>query len=453
LLRLDRDAGTLGAQLQDQLRDAIRTGRLAGGERLPSSRTLARELGVSRGLVVDSYAQLEAEGYLDSVSGSATRVASCATAPVGATRDVPAAAKVRIDFEYGTPDLESFPMRDWLWALGEAAREAPAESLANMEHRGARTFREVIAAYLGRVRGAVVEPDNVIVCAGFGQGIGLAAQVLAARGVTTVAMEDPRWLKPDPAIERAGLHIVSVPVDERGLDVAALAATDARAVVVTPAHQCPTGVVLAPERRQQLVAWANERDGFIVEDDYDAEFRYDRQPVGALQGLAPERVIGIGSVSKSLAPSLRLGWIASPCALADDLAREKSIADRGSSGLDQLALAHLMRSGRYDRHLRKMRGVYGERRRALIAAVAEHAPAVEVAGLAAGIHAVLRLPGGVDETRVVEGARGRGVGLYGMSQWRVDGATAPAEVVVGFGNVTASQITRGIVDVADLLSG
>ena len=253
--------------------------------------------------------------------------------------------------------------------------------------------------------------------------------------------------------EHAGATGVSVPVDARGIDVEALAAANVRAVVLTPAHQAPTGVVLAPERRHALLAWARERDATIIEDDYDAEFRYDREPVGALQGLAPDRVVALSSVSKTLAPTLRLGWVVSPPALADAIAEEKQFDDHGSPGLEQLALATLIESGRYDRHLRRMRAVYAGRRRMLVDALGRHAPGVELTGLAAGFHAVARLPEAADEDAVVAAALERSVGLWGMSRYRASRETTPPMLVLGFGNVPESSIERGIAAVGDLLDG
>jgi GntR family transcriptional regulator/MocR family aminotransferase len=452
LVGLDRTGDqTLGAQLQAQLRDAIREGRLAVGERLPSTRQLATELGVSRGLVVDCYAQLEAEGYLASRSGSATRVAS-GIAVVPPTGGPPASVhRLDVDFRYGIPDLGGFPMRDWLWALGEAGREAPIASAGYGDYRGVEHLREVVAAYLRRVRGAVAVADNIVIAGGFAQGLGLVLRVLARDGLVGVAVEEPCVRDVDLTLDRAGSQHVPVPVDDLGIDVDALAASGARAVVVTPAHQCPTGVVLAPERRHALVRWAVERDGVIIEDDYDAEFRYDRQPVGSLQGLAPDRVVTIGSVSKSLAPWMRLGWVVCPPHLTTAVALEKEIADRGSPGLDQHALAHLIVSGRYDRHLRRMRTTYAARREALVGSLAERAPDLVLSGLAAGFHAVLHLPTGADETAVIEAARQRSIGLHGMSEYRVDGSTTPPQLVLGFGNVSEGSIRRGIEVIAPLL--
>ncbi|MGI5458185.1 PLP-dependent aminotransferase family protein [Streptomyces sp. CA-249302] len=456
LLTVDRDSGDrLCAQLERQLRDAIRTGRLRAGERLPSSRELARVLGLSRGLVQDCYAQLQAEGYLVTRVGSATRVAACAQVeeapapPPGDTRP-----HLIADFRHGVPDLTSFPLADWLWATREAARAMPTAEFDYGDPRGSSALREVVAGYLRRVRGAAADPVRTVICSGYAQGLHLALRALARAGVRVVAYEDPGG--PDTATaaaEAAGLTAVPVPVDELGVDVRALDATGARAAIVSPAHQWPTGVVLAPDRRHALLDWAAQRDAYVIEDDYDAEFRYDREPVGTLQGLAADRVISIGTVSKSLAPALRLGWLLSPPALAAPLTDLKRVADRGSPTLDQLALARLIESGRYDRHLRRMHTTYATRRTALLTSLTQHAPAVSLSGLAAGFHAVAHLPSGADEPTVVREARTRGVGLYGMSACRASGATNPPQLILGFGNVTERAIVEGIAAVADLLGG
>jgi GntR family transcriptional regulator/MocR family aminotransferase len=455
LLTVDRSSGEhLRVQLERQLRDAIRTGRLHTGERLPSSRELARSLGVSRGLVQDCYAQLQAEGYLVTRTGSATRVAPCGPAAPALPPPAPDPERPRLiaDFRHGVPDLVSFPRADWLWALREAARRMPTAGLDYGDPLGSPELRTVVAAYLRRIRAAAADPDHTLVCSGYAQGLALTLQALAGAGVRTVAHEDPGSpATVTAAIRAAGLTPVPVPVDAHGVDVAALTATDARAVIVTPAHQWPTGVLLAPERRHALLAWARRRDAYVIEDDYDAEFRYDREPVGALQGLAADRVVSIGTVSKSLAPALRIGWLLSPPALTARLGELKRIADRGTPTLDQLALALLIESGRHDRHLRRMRPVYAARCGALRAALAEHAPAVRLTGLAAGFHAVAHLPAGADEATVIAAARARRVGLYGMSANRASRATEPPRLVLGFGNVPERAIAEGIAAVGDLL--
>jgi GntR family transcriptional regulator/MocR family aminotransferase len=453
LVALDRAAAEpLGAQLERELRDAIRSGQLAPGERLPSSRVLAGELGVSRGLVIECYAQLQAEGFLTARTGSATRVAAGAQRPAAVPPSSPPAPSPRVDFRLGVPDLASFPRRDWAWALREGCRRASVAELDYGDPRGTLALRDVLAGYLRRVRRAVVDPEQIVVTVGFAQAVNLVLQALARAGVRRVAIEDPGDDDYRAISQRNGMQAVSVPVDDRGIDVVALAATGSRAVILTPTHQFPTGVALAPERRQALVAWATEHDATIIEDDYDAEFRYDREPVGALQGLAPNRVALLGTASKSLAPALRIGWIVSPPALLGTVIEEKALMDRGSPALEQLALAALIESGRFDRHLRQMRAVYAGRRDALVGALRTLAPAVELRGLAAGFHAVARLPAGCDEPAVVVQARERSVGLYGMSQYRASGDVRPPELVFGFGNVSEAAIERGIAAVGDLLA-
>src|SRR5580692_1545938 len=392
LVRLDRSASQpLRAQLEASLREAIRDGRLRAGERLPSSRELARALGVSRGMVQDCYGQLLAEGYLTSRTGSATRVAVISGQQAG---DQPAAGPALVspgrrppllaDFQPGVPDLSSFPRNDWAWAVKQACTQAAAADLGYGDPRGSSVLREVLAGYLRRVRAAAASPARLTVCTGFAQGINLVLRALARQGdVTCVAFEDPGYGSAQAdetvrAVLAMGIGVTYVPVDEQGLVVGELATSGAQAVVVTPAHQAPTGVVLSPARRHALTDWARRGGGYVIEDDYDSEFRYDKEPVGALQGLAPDRVFLLGTASKALAPAIRLGWIHAPSALTSAVAAEKEMSDRGSCALDQLALATLLTTGRYDRHLRRMRTVYAARRTALTDAFARHVPGVEL---------------------------------------------------------------------------
>jgi GntR family transcriptional regulator / MocR family aminotransferase len=451
-LRLDRRAAeTLRLQLERELRGAIRTGRLAAGERLPSSRVMAAELGISRGLVLECYSQLQAEGFLTSRAGSATRVAAGALAPTELSSRPAPASRLDIDFRPGVPDLTSFPRRDWAWALREGCRTVTRAELGYGNPRGAEALRQVLAGYLRRVRGTVADAEQIVVCAGFGQGINLVLRSLADKGIRRVAIEDPGDDDYHAICARLGIEAVAVPIDERGIDVRVLDASAVRAVILTPTHQFPTGTALAPERRQALVDWAKSRDATIIEDDYDAEFRYDRNPVGALQGLAPDRVALLGTVSKSLAPALRVGWVVCPGELLDSVTEDKRLSDRGSPTLEQLALAALIQSGRYDRHLRHMRGKYARRRDTLVQTLARHAPRVALRGLAAGFHAVAHLADDADELAIVAAARTRSIGLYGMSSYRPSGGTGPPQLVLGFGNLNESAIERGIAEIADLI--
>jgi GntR family transcriptional regulator / MocR family aminotransferase len=467
LVRLDRSAGQpLRTQLEASLREAIRGGRLRAGERLPSSRELARALGVSRGMVQDCYGQLLAEGYLTSRTGSATRVAVLSGQQAG---DQPTTGPAMVspgrqppliaDFEPGVPDLSSFPRNDWAWAVKQACTQAAAADLGYGDPRGSSVLREVLAGYLRRVRAAAASPAQLTVCTGFAQGINLVLRALARQGdVTCVAFEDPGYGSAQAdetvrAVLAMGIGVTYVPVDEQGLVVGELATSGAQAVVVTPAHQAPTGVVLSPARRHALTDWARRGGGYVIEDDYDSEFRYDKEPVGALQGLAPDQVFLLGTTSKALAPAVRLGWVHAPSGLCAAVAAEKEMSDRGSCTLDQLALATLLTTGRYDRHLRRMRTVYAARRTALADAFARHAPRVRLTGLAAGFQAVAALPPGADETAVIAAARDRGVGLHGIGSYRGHpDRAAPAALVMGFGNVRERAIEPAIAAVCDLLS-
>ncbi|HEY2258238.1 MAG TPA: PLP-dependent aminotransferase family protein [Solirubrobacteraceae bacterium] len=452
LLKLDRSlAEPLRSQLERELREAIRSGRLAAGERLPSSRNLASELGISRGLVLECYSQLQAEGFLTSHTGSATRVAAGALAPVELPPRPAPGPRLAVDFRPGVPDLTSFPRTDWAWALRESCRKATPAELGYGDPRGTDGLRQVLSAYLRRVRGAVAEAERIVICAGFAQGINLVLRALAQDGIRRVAIEDPGDNDYHEISRRLGIEAVPVAIDERGIEVDALADSGVRAVVLTPTHQFPTGVALAPERRQALVSWANDHDATIIEDDYDAEFRYDRDPVGALQGLAPDRVALIGTVSKSLAPALRIGWVVCPAGRLEAIIEDKRISDRGSPTLEQLALAALIESGRFDRHLRHMRGVYGKRRDALVDTLDEHAPGVALHGLAAGFHGIAHLPPDADEPAIVEQARSRSIGIYGMSSYRPSRRSGAPQLVLGFGNLSEAAIQRGIRAIGDLL--
>jgi GntR family transcriptional regulator/MocR family aminotransferase len=461
LLSLDRGSGaTLHEQLELRLREDVRSGRLAPGARLPSSRALASELGVSRGVVLEAYAQLAAEGYLTASQGAPTRVAS-----TPGTERPPVAAgsfahRYTHDFAPGMPDLSSFPRDAWTRSLRGAVRGAPFQSLGEGDPRGSPELRNELMGYLGRVRGAAPEPEHTLVCAGFTQGFAVVCRSLRDRGVEQIALEDPGWPQHRLIAQRAGLEPVPVAVDELGIDVGALAGSGCEVVVVTPAHQFPTGVVLAPERRAELLEWAEERDGLIVEDDYDSELRYDRVALGALQGLAPERICHIGSASKRLAPGVRLGWVLSPSWLTGALTFEKGLADGGSPVLEQLALADFIARGELERHLRRMRLRYRERREALLGALARSVPGARVVGIGAGLFVLVELGVAVSEEAVVSAAAARGVGVEGLAWHRFaagelasaglpgpagpPGPPGPPGLVLGFANMAQAAIERGV---------
>ena len=453
---LEQDAEPLRAQLERQLRDGVRAGRLRPGTRLPPTRTLAEELGVSRGVVVEAYAQLTAEGFLTARPGAGTRVAAVparGTVPRGAAGPGDAAAeawgaRVRFDLRTGRPDLSAFPRSTWQAATAFVLRTMPDAALDYGDPRGAPALRAALAEHLGRARGCVADAEHVVATSGLSQGLSVLWAALRARGAERVAIEDPGWRGQRRTVLGAGLEAVPVGVDECGVDVAALEATGADAVIVTPAHQFPTGVVLAPERRAALVAWARRAGGLIVEDDYDAEYRYDRDPVGALQGLAPDVVAYAGTASKTLAPALRLGWLLVPEALATAVAQAKDDADHGSPVLEQLVLADLLRRGDVDRHLRRTRRRYRARRDALVGALAEHLPQVEVSGVAAGLHVVAGLPPGSDEAAVAANARARGIALHTLHADCTTVAPRGPALLLGYAALPEETLERAVIELA-----
>lgn len=527
LLVIDREGPVaLHRQLERGLQDAIRKGRLQPGTALPSTRALAAELALSRGVVVEAYEQLTAEGYLESRPGGKTRVAARAGdelaggegagakrsysrdghppgrhrratgiraseprgmraskgAPRGDDHDTPAdderfgaaeppgedvvlppfaLSRARHDFSYGRPDVGAFPRAAWLRSLKRVLNEAPADRLSYIDGRGALELREALASYLNRVRATSAAPGHIVITNGFAQGQRLVLQVIrdlrrseSERGRhrerVRVATEDPGQIDTWRAADLLGLELVPVPVDGDGIIVERLADADVAVCVVTPAHEFPMGVVMSPERRAALVRWARDRDAFVLEDDYDAEYRYDREPIGAIQGLAPDRVIYGGSASKTLAPGLRLGWLILPGQLVEPFATAKFAGDRGSPSLDQLAFADFLSRGEFDRHLRRMRPIYRARRDALLRALAKHLPSVTPVGASAGLHVLALLPEGVDETAVLARADELDIAVEGLSQYGL-AADVPAGLILGYAQHAESQIDGRVERLAEAI--
>jgi GntR family transcriptional regulator/MocR family aminotransferase len=429
-------------QLEQNLRAAIRSGRLPAGSRLPSSRGLSAQLGISRGVVSWAYGQLAAEGYLVTRQGAPVRVSEAIRGAVARPSARTLTRPFRYDLRPG-PDVGSFPRDRWQRALRDAWRRAPASGLAELDPRGIPGLRDALAAYLDRVRGTATDPELLLVCAGFQQGFSLTCRWLRGHGVERIAVEDPGWHQHRLIAEQAGLAPIPIPVDDAGVDVAALAASDAEAVVVTPTHHFPTGAVLAPERRAALLDWAERKDRLIVEDDYDTELRFEGVTVGALQGLAPERVLYIGSVSKRLAPGLRLGWMLLPSWLTWPLTAAKAVEDAGTEVTGQMALAEFISSGELDRHLRRMRLSYARRRRKLLEMLPESLPEVGASDDPAGVFELIRLPQAVDEASLLAASARRGVGLEGLS-WHRSGAVYAPGVLLGYAGVSEPALERAV---------
>ncbi|WP_145792343.1 PLP-dependent aminotransferase family protein [Kitasatospora atroaurantiaca] len=443
-LHLDLSAGRarglgLRAALEDALRSAARDGRLPPGTRLPSSRALSGDLGIARNTVAEAYAQLTAEGWLTARQGSGTVVAERGTpSAVPATAGLLRTPAVRFDLMPGRPDVSLFPRSAWLAASRRALTVAPHEAFGYSDPRGRIELRRALAEYLARVRGVRTDPGRILICAGYTQGLGLLCGALREQGVRTVAVEEYGLPPQHRVITAVGLETVALPLDQDGARTELLSGSGVGAVVLTSAHQFPTGVPLRAARRAAAAAWARETGGVIVEDDYDGEFRYDRQPVGAMQALDPERVVYAGTASKSLAPGLRLGWLALPAALVEPVVRQKELADGQSGAFEQLTLAELITSGGFDRHVRRCRLHYRRRRDQLVAALAERAPLVRVTGIAAGLHAVLQLPpGSLSEEELLRQAGWLGLAVNTMSDCRAASAgpapDAPPALVIGYG--------------------
>ncbi len=472
-LELGRDQPGQGvrAGLETALREAVRTGRLGPGVRLPSSRALAADLGVARNTVAEAYGQLVAEGWLTAVQGSGTRVAGQAVtgpptaahlapaarqaraagapagpAPVigspGAASSVPPGPRVtpyRYSLRVGSPDLSAFPRAAWLAAARRALSAAPSEAFGYGHPQGRPELRAALAEYLARARGVRAHPDRIVVCDGFGEGLALLTRVLRARGATTLAVEEYGLPSARATAVAAGLRLATLPVDGHGAMAGpAGPASPAGAALLTPAHQFPLGAALAPDRRTQFVEWARDTGGLVIEDDYDGEFRYDRQPVGALQALAPEHVVYAGSASKSLAPGFRLGWLVLPASLVGEVTVARELTTGPGSRLDQLTLAEFITSGGYDRHVRRSRLACRRRRDRLAAALGREAPRVRVTGIAAGLHALCELPPGLTEDHLVARAAARGLEVEGLARYRATdagrGQPGRQALVIGYGS-------------------
>ncbi|MFB7258521.1 MocR-like pyridoxine biosynthesis transcription factor PdxR [Streptomyces nojiriensis] len=433
--------GARRTALAQALRSAVRSGRLAGGTRLPPYRTLAADLGLARNAVADAYAELVAEGWFTARQGSGTRVAEgVATAGAPAAPAGPAPDRPRHDLLQGKPDPASFPRAAWAASARRALAEAPTEAFGPGDPQGRPELRRALAGYLSRARGVRCGPENIVICSGFANGLRLLSSVRPLDW----AVEAYGLPFHHGILHAAGVRPHPVPVDEDGARTTELASR-ARTLLLTPAHQFPTGGRLLPARRAAAVEWARAADGVIVEDDYDGEFRYDRKPVGALQGLAPEHVVYAGSLSKSLSPALRLGWLVLPDRLRDQVLAAKGLRESWASALDQLALADFIECGAYDRHVRRMRLRYRDRRDQLVAALAARAPEVRVTGISAGLHAVLELPAG-RESPALAAAHAAGLALDGLSSYQHPAdPTPPREgLVIGYAAPPDSAFTRAL---------
>ena len=459
--------------LASVLRAAITDGRLGAGTSLPASRALADDLGISRGVVVEAYQRLKDEGLVSARPGLGTKVTRDSALPPAAhavaaptVPALPPAAQPRerlqatlprrwreaaeLDLSPGVPDLSGFPRAAWLRAERHVLTHASVRDLGYPDLRGIRWLRTELAGWLSRTRGLRTDPDDIIVVTGVAQALTLLAQQLHAGGSTEIAIEDPGSRGCRDLFAYWGLRPVPIPVDEDGVRVADLRRTGLRAAMLTPAHQFPTGVVLAPGRRRDLLDWAAGTGGLIIEDDYDAEFRYDRAPVPALHASAPDHIAYAGSTSKTLAPGMRLGWLIPPARMHADLLTAKHAADLGCPALPQMVLARLIATGELERHIRQVRKRQRIRRDSLLAAVREHLPHARVGGIAAGLHLLLTFPGlDTPDTEIAERILEAGVLVHPLSL-HCQGNEAPG-IVLGYAAHTPDQLSDAIRRVASIV--
>jgi GntR family transcriptional regulator/MocR family aminotransferase len=452
LLELGRGHG-LRASIEHSLREAIRDGRLTPGTALPSSRSLSRDLGVARGTVSAAYSQLGAEGYLEVRQGAPVRVRWQPRHRPPAAHPARRPARPRWDFRPGRPESASFPRQAWARANRQVLSHAPDEIFGYGEARGSIQLRQALSGYLGRARGVDADPERLLICNGFTQALTLICRALRAAGVTRLAVEDPSAPRYRQLAEAAGLTVVPISCDQDGLQADRLAASRARAALVTPAHQYPLGVTMSAARRIALVEWARHHHATIIEDDYDGEFRYDRQPVAALQHLDPDHVIYVGTASKTLAPGLRLGWLSAPSALTATLSSAKDQLDRGTSVLDQLTFAELIATGAFDRHVRHMRTRYRRRRDALAQTLASAHPAIRLEGISAGLHALIYLPEHeASEQQIQTRAVRAAIALHTLgSYWQNPPQPRPQAIIIGYANPASHSYQPALRALTELL--
>ncbi len=443
-------SGPLRHKLTDALRAAIRDGRLRAGDRLPSTRALAAQLGISRGVTSYAYEELAVGGYIELRDRASPRVSGTTVAQAPPTEQLPGSGSgPRYSFAVLSGDLSLFPRSDWLRCAQAVLRAIPDAELDYVDPAGHHLLRAELAEHLRRARGVSVDAGRVLIAQGNTQALEIVFRVLAARGARRLALENPSFDAAWSAARRAGLQTLPLPVDEQGArpDDLDLLAPDA--LLLTPAHQFPLGSVLSAQRRAQFVQWASEHDRFVIEDDYDGEFYYEREPAPGMQGLDPERVIYVGTASKILAPALRLGWLGLPLALVSACAEAKLSTDRGSPTLDQLVLAELLRRGLLDRHLRRVRDAYRERRDVLVAGLRDRLPEAHILGRSAGTHVTVLLPAIDDEQALRREATKRALALRTLGEFAFAPNAHGAGIVAGYGRLNVAALAPAIDLLAD----
>ncbi len=436
-LHLELDRRRKAASLEESLRGAVRDRRIDAGTRLPASRTLAADLGIARNVVAEVYGRLAAEGWLETRVGAGTWVAGRPGRHATGTTADPASPTRRLDLDLrgGIPDASSFPRREWATAARRATLELPSSAFGYGPRLGSPALRSTLAEYLGRTRGVWTENGRVAITRGFGAALATVGRTLVAEGVRRIAVEEYGHEAHRGILRAAGLDVVALPVDADGAVVDRLGDLAVDAVLLTPAHQFPTGVALSPGRRIEVIEWAERSGALIIEDDYDGEFRYDRRAIGALQSLAPGLVAYLGTASKSLAPAVGIGWAVVPERLATGFDAQTVAVNGIADALNQAALDAFMQAHEYDRTVRRRRAEYRARRERVESRVVAELDGCRVSGMRAGLHCLVELPPGLDELAVTAAARRLGVRFDGLGSFRLGPSSAmrtPA-MVVGYG--------------------
>ncbi len=455
---------SLTVWIYQELCRAIASGKLRPGTRLPSTREFAKQHGISRGTVVTVFEQLKSEGYLKSGKGAGTwinpRLAIRKTAPVTVLQTdarYPPDPLVGLQFSYpprpfrlDVPALDLFPVREWARIASRRLRRDPEYLLGGRDRRGFQPLRTAIASYLGTSRGVTCIPDQIFVVSGIQQGLDLVARVLLKPG-QSVWMEDPGYFGAMLAFRNAGAKVLPVPVDEQGMNPAR-ARGRAKLAYLTPAHQFPLGFTMSIQRRLQVLAWARESGCFLIEDDYDSEFRFGGLPVPALQSSDDSgRVILLGSFNKLMFPSLRIGYIVAPASLVEALSAQRFGIDLGSFSLDQAIMADFIEQGALSRHLRRMRDIYGERLGALHNCCSKYLRGmIELSNVQAGLFTTAFLRNGTTSRQAEEAAAARGLESMGLHRFSLQGRDHKG-LLLGFGAFDEKQIQQAIISLARVI--
>ena len=438
----------LARQLYQILREKMTEGQLNPGEALPSTRELAKQLAVSRNTICEAYEMLAAEGYIISRQGTKTRVAAglqLEKAAPAFPENIPAASAPLIaDFQTGRPDIRQFPRHLWLQLLRKATNELPPALWSYSGPAGLPALRREIAAWLYRSRGLAVEPQDLFITAGATQALKLLAELLAGDG-REIIMEDPCHRGMLQVLQGRGVPVYPVPVDRQGLQTGALARKGACAVYVTPSHQFPLGGILPAGRRAELVRYARENGLYLLEDDYDSEFRYTGPPVAPLYSLDPQQVIYIGTFSKILFPALRIGYVILPRQLQGRWRHLRTYTDVQNPPFAQAALAEFLQTRKLDRHIQNMRRLYGHRRNILLQTLAAvFGSNWRAWGDTAGLHLAVEFPGRCFDDAFIRHCQSKGLRIGTVETHSIRKGEHLAKLLLGYGHLEPEEIKTGL---------